>query len=162
MNSNEWNNLEENLKQNLKAMDYKEYLKTNHWQRIRKMIVKKYKYCQICKSKDKLNVHHNSYLNRGEEKETDLILLCNDCHSLFHHKMEQQKQFKLVDRKELYNDDYYNPEEKCALEKVGEKYYKTNTSTPGEIRAWNILLEKHKKGLLNLNEMFKGGQKHEK
>lgn len=73
--------------QELKNMPYKEYLQTGHWKNIRKQALFRAKYkCQLCGDKSKLNVHHNTYENRGEEKDEDLIVLCQDCHSKFHNK----------------------------------------------------------------------------
>ena len=69
-------------------MSYKDYLKTEHWQktRISALIKSGYK-CQLCGSTHNLNVHHNTYKNRGNEKPEDLIVLCKDCHAKFHDKI---------------------------------------------------------------------------
>jgi len=72
----------------LKSMPYKEYLLTYHWRTMRSKALKRAHYkCQICGSTKQLNVHHNTYENRGEEKYEDLIVLCKDCHSKFHDKL---------------------------------------------------------------------------
>ena len=79
--------LEYNKKVNiLKSMNYKDYLKTEHWMKIRIKSLNNAKYsCQICNNKKcQLDVHHKTYERRGEEKYNDLIVLCRDCHSLFH------------------------------------------------------------------------------
>lgn len=71
----------------IKNKDYKNYLKTKHWKEKRKDVLKRAKYkCQLCSSKDKLHVHHNTYVNIGNEKKEDLIVLCEKCHSRFHDK----------------------------------------------------------------------------
>lgn len=31
-----------------------------------------------------LHVHHNTYVNYGEERLEDLIVLCRECHADFH------------------------------------------------------------------------------
>ncbi len=31
-----------------------------------------------------LDVHHRMYERRGEERDVDLIVLCHECHSIFH------------------------------------------------------------------------------
>lgn len=70
---------------NLKTIPYKDYLKTDHWKQLRKRILKQSGYkCQLCSSKENLNVHHNTYENRGCEKDEDLVVLCGDCHEKFH------------------------------------------------------------------------------
>ena len=72
----------------LKEMDYSEYLLTEHWQKVSEQARYRARYkCQVCGSTtDKLNVHHNSYIHRGEEDmyPEDLICLCKDCHEKFH------------------------------------------------------------------------------
>jgi 5-methylcytosine-specific restriction endonuclease McrA len=76
--------------QELKTMPYAEYLKTEHWQQIRNRSLRHAGYrCQICNAKDvPLNVHHRTYERRGEEITRDLIVLCKDCHELFHNNKE--------------------------------------------------------------------------
>lgn len=71
----------------IKNRDYKNYLKTKHWNHQREKILKNAKYkCQLCSNKNKLHVHHNTYENIGNEKKEDLIVLCEACHSKFHDK----------------------------------------------------------------------------
>lgn len=69
----------------LKTIPYNEYLETDHWKILR---IKKLKesgfQCQLCKSKENLNVHHITYENRGCEKDEDLMVLCNECHMEIH------------------------------------------------------------------------------
>lgn len=73
--------------QKLKEMPYKEYLETDHWKSKRKRALKRANYkCQLCSSKESLQVHHNTYKNRGNEKDEDLIVLCENCHSKYHGK----------------------------------------------------------------------------
>lgn len=67
------------------SIPYKEYLETDHWKEIRERMLKLYDYkCQICGSTYNLNVHHNTYENRGCEKDEDLVVLCNKCHNNIH------------------------------------------------------------------------------
>ena len=70
----------------LRSLPYKEYLKTDHWQKIRKQSLRRVGYkCQICNEGNKvLNVHHRTYQNLGNELWTDIIVLCGGCHSIFH------------------------------------------------------------------------------
>ncbi len=75
----------------LKTMPYKEYLKTEHWENIRKEKLKRSKYsCQLCNSKGILNVHHKIYSHRGLEQYymNDLIVLCKPCHEIHHEKFK--------------------------------------------------------------------------
>jgi hypothetical protein len=63
----------------LKKMPYNEYLKTAEWKnkaRIAKERVNNR--CQLCNSPKNLNVHHNNNRNRGNELDSDLIVLCRN------------------------------------------------------------------------------------
>jgi len=41
--------------------------------------------CQVCNKKPPfLHAHHRTYDHIGDEKDGDLIALCQDCHELFH------------------------------------------------------------------------------
>ncbi len=78
--------------------DYKTYLKTRHWQKTRAAAMKRANgKCQLCGSRQGLNVHHNSYNRRGRELAGDLIVLCDGCHDVFHEKLE------LAEKKESKN-----------------------------------------------------------
>lgn len=71
----------------LKTMPYKEYLQTEEWQSIRIKALKRFGFkCHVCNSTKKLNVHHKTYENRGNENLNDLIVLCEDCHAKYHDK----------------------------------------------------------------------------
>lgn len=73
-------------KEQLRIMDYKDYLKTTHWQSLRFDILKRDKgICQKCHYKfKKLEVHHLTYDRRGCELPEDLICLCHECHRKIH------------------------------------------------------------------------------
>ena len=70
-------------------IDYKTYLQSPHWKQVRYIKLQQSgNKCQVCGSKNKLEVHHNSYDHIGKEEMhlEDLVVLCHNCHSLFHHK----------------------------------------------------------------------------
>lgn len=70
---------------NLRHMPYKEYLTTSHWQLVRSRALSAAgNRCQICNSDKQLNVHHRTYENRGNEKPSDVTVLCRMCHEKFH------------------------------------------------------------------------------
>src|SRR5664279_1632542 len=59
----------------LKAMPYSEYLKTPHWKKTSQQALERARYrCQVCNTKENLNVHHNTYEHLGEEQ-SDLSLI---------------------------------------------------------------------------------------
>lgn len=71
----------------LRTMPYTQYLQTEHWQKVRKSALGRARYkCQLCKMGGELNVHHNTYENRGQEENSDVIVLCRNCHAHFHGK----------------------------------------------------------------------------
>lgn len=75
-----------------KFIPYDEYLQTDHWKQTRQAALKRAKHkCQLCNSKDSLNVHHNNYDCLFHEKESDLIVLCKNCHSKFHDKLNNKE-----------------------------------------------------------------------
>jgi hypothetical protein len=76
----------------LRAMAYSDYLQTPEWQEKRKKSLKWAGFhCQICKSDAHLNVHHNTYERLGCELPSDLITLCEACHTLFHQQSKLTK-----------------------------------------------------------------------
>lgn len=71
-------------------MDYKEYLKTEHWQEVRELKLQSVNYkCQICNSNKELSIHHRSYENLYDEQNhlEDLTVLCKECHGLYHDRL---------------------------------------------------------------------------
>ncbi|WP_429169174.1 HNH endonuclease [Aeromonas rivipollensis] len=75
-------------KEHLARMPYKEYLKSPEWAERRARAIRTAKAsCQLCNASGViLDVHHRTYKNRGNEKFTDLIVLCRACHSKHHDK----------------------------------------------------------------------------
>ena len=71
---------------------YREYLQTPGWKlrRGRAMRSAEYK-CRICNTNYTLNVHHRTYERLGHEHDADLIVLCKECHKLFHGIEEQEE-----------------------------------------------------------------------
>lgn len=71
---------------------YDDYLVSDDWKKIKKKFYKS-SYCSkingtpscsVCKSPKRPNVHHTTYKNLGNEKMSDLLLVCNPCHNLIH------------------------------------------------------------------------------
>lgn len=78
---------EEAVANHIAKMDYKVFLKTPYWKYI-SAYCKNGKRCALCDSELNLEVHHPSYDFHGlEHKNTDrLVVLCHDCHAMFHNK----------------------------------------------------------------------------
>jgi len=71
----------------LRTMPYREYLQTPEWQERRKAALKRAGYkCQVCNRSRQLHTHHRTYERRGAELARDLIVLCDECHALYHGK----------------------------------------------------------------------------
>lgn len=85
----------------LRAMPYKEYLKTEHWSYMRKKKLRWVDYkCQLCNSEDKLEVHHRTYENLGCEEWIDLVVLCHRCHTeFFESRQKKEKENSLIQKK---------------------------------------------------------------
>lgn len=64
---------------------YKDYLKTEHWKLTKKSFLVTVKHnCMKCGIKEKLEVHHITYKDLGNEKNNQLSLLCRSCHQNTH------------------------------------------------------------------------------
>jgi len=72
----------------MRSMPYKLYLQTKHWQHFRVEALRFAQYkCEHCGCEnEELNVHHKSYINVGCETFNDVIVLCKECHRIFHGK----------------------------------------------------------------------------
>jgi hypothetical protein len=69
----------------LKAMPYADYLKTQEWIRRRIVHLQAVDYrCQLCNGNERLQIHHRTYERLGCERWSDLLVLCGECHALFH------------------------------------------------------------------------------
>ncbi|MCR4330008.1 MAG: HNH endonuclease [Candidatus Roizmanbacteria bacterium] len=70
---------------------YGKYLRSTHWDEVRKETYKRNNFCSICGSQDtQLNIHHLTYKdkignsNLYNERINDLTVLCRDCHTCLH------------------------------------------------------------------------------
>ena len=69
--------------------EYQAYLKSKHWQDIRHKVFQEYGYrCDQCGSSKNLHIHHITYEHLGEEKISDLVPLCEDCHKRLHNPFD--------------------------------------------------------------------------
>lgn len=69
-------------------MNYKQYLKSEHWKNIRNRFIKSKRYnwlCFICNKELKNPViHHKTYKNIWKEKLHNLVAVCKWCHKDIH------------------------------------------------------------------------------
>lgn len=63
-------------------MDYKDYITSSQWKVRSRLYRNAHPSCELCGCGDKfkLQTHHISYANIGNEKDEDLMTVCRDCH----------------------------------------------------------------------------------
>lgn len=67
------------------SSEYQAYLNSNEWQEKRQRIFNRDNFrCVKCGCSKNLQVHHITYENLGEEKDADLVTLCDKCHNSIH------------------------------------------------------------------------------
>lgn len=65
--------------------EYAKYLDSDWWQNLRRLAIERADaHCAICGSEENLNAHHNTYERLGHERLSDLVVLCQECHELYH------------------------------------------------------------------------------
>lgn len=70
---------------------YDEYLKSKHWKNLRTRLIGNNQICAICKQhKSAIQLHHLNYDRLGHELDSDLAVLCPNCHKLVHEAKNQQ------------------------------------------------------------------------
>lgn len=85
--------------------NYKLYLKSDEWKKIRGIKLGHADYrCQLCNKKENLQVHHRTYERIFMEDMRDLTVLCEDCHRRFHSSVKYEEMTmeainKLIDDK---------------------------------------------------------------
>lgn len=69
-------------------MDYNEYLQSDHWKRIKGYVLTFWRRrCCLCYATDNLDVHHRNYKRLGKELLNDCVVLCRECHEVFHNRL---------------------------------------------------------------------------
>jgi hypothetical protein len=64
---------------------HRAYLLSAEWhERQERALERAGRKCQACSTTASLQVHHNSYARVGHELETDLFVMCDDCHGKIH------------------------------------------------------------------------------
>lgn len=69
----------------LASLPYGVYLKSAHWQQVRKdALTRAGNRCSLCNSDSLLQVHRRTYERRGAERPGDVVVLCDSCHGRHH------------------------------------------------------------------------------
>jgi hypothetical protein len=65
----------------LSRMRYADYLNTPEWGATRRQVLEdRDNRCESCGFPDNLQVHHLTYVHRGDERASELRVLCDACH----------------------------------------------------------------------------------
>ena len=64
--------------------DYKDYIGSELWKNKREIELSYRKYCELCGSKRRLQLHHLTYERVCNEKSSDFMVLCLKCHKALH------------------------------------------------------------------------------
>lgn len=76
----------------LKSLPYSQYLQSQWWASRRRRAVRTVGFrCERCGFRHELEVHHKSYENLGDERDTDLEVLCARCHNDEHIELLKEK-----------------------------------------------------------------------
>lgn len=70
--------------QAVKSSEYYDYIQSEEWTEKSRAEREKNPNCSLCNRKGVLHVHHRTYVRLGSEKDGDLVVLCEDCHKMFH------------------------------------------------------------------------------
>ena len=95
----------------MKVATYHDYLITRHWKERSKKIKEKREKCEWCGNTECLEVHHLTYERLYCELDRDLVLLCHDCHTLYHEEdlKDKRGQIQIGKRKVHVYEIAFNP-----------------------------------------------------
>lgn len=82
------------MKRRFSKVEYEEYLKSSQWQTKRRRKAQEQNHtCEICKKKVTVgyHIHHKNYKRFKKERLSDLMFLCEDCHTNIHSKANKGK-----------------------------------------------------------------------
>lgn len=82
---NQWRDFKHFSRWALDKIDYYDYIESDGWrEKADRAKLRAGMRCQLCNRYGTLNAHHRTYERLGNELEEDLIVLCRDCHKMFH------------------------------------------------------------------------------
>lgn len=83
---------------------YSKYLDSKEWLKRKKDYYSKHpKECAICRTKQDIDLHHMSYRNLGNERDSDLVPLCHPHHEEYHNtnqNISKETTFKFIHQKQ--------------------------------------------------------------
>jgi phage terminase large subunit GpA-like protein len=73
------------------ALQYRKYLKSKHWKLMREIALERCHFkCICCASTNNLQVHHKSYKRIQAERISDVVVVCQKCHTLIHEQVKDK------------------------------------------------------------------------
>ena len=74
------------MKRNIRRERYNEFMQSEEWRDLRTVMLDIYNHqCDVCGATEDLHVHHLTYERfGGDERTTDLQVLCKTCHERAH------------------------------------------------------------------------------
>lgn len=89
-----WKQTKTKVEKTITIATYDAYLKSAGWKEKAKQEKTNNPRCSLCYRKITLHVHHRTYARCGSEAPGDLVVLCSECHELFHqyYKYDNRKE----------------------------------------------------------------------
>lgn len=88
MNSSPILTISDERQAELDKLSYRGYLNSPEWGLIRQAKLQVQPWCELCGSTAALQIHHSVYPERrGGESLSMLTVLCDSCHTVFHHRL---------------------------------------------------------------------------
>lgn len=114
---------------------YTTYLKSKERKLKREEIFsKKWKTCELCKSEEKIHVHHKTYENLYNENLEDLMVLCSTCHRQIHNNKKEEDLRNIEKKLDDYSKKTMNDLDHAIYQDSKNKRYPFRKSSVGNMR----------------------------
>ena len=102
----------------MKPQTYKAYLQSDEWKAKRTAVRRRARgWCERCKVRVRVDVHHLTYANVGNEPLTDLIGVCRGCHRFLHGRQKRDPAAVQFSKSEIRMARYIQGEDLSSLRK---------------------------------------------
>lgn len=116
---------------------YYQYIKSPSWRALRLNLFKtRGKKCERCGSKNMIEVHHLTYVRLGNEKMSDLEVLCNVCHAKEHDAKPKEIKKPKVKAIVLKGKKKKNPVGKNSMQRLSKKQLISQGYSPASIQQY--------------------------
>ena len=128
----------------------KKHPNPKHWKDVREeALLRDKNRCVSCNQKENLEVHHRTYERFGNEKLSDVYVLCKTCHKLFTKKNKQTRDSekkKVVEIANYERKNYEYLKEKNSYEKE-VKYFENGKKKYEYSFRFGYLTDVHTNGI---------------